>query len=163
MESAAAAQEAVPVREDAAPGLAGEAGVDQVHWLFHGEAHEDLLDELLRQRRRHASRRWVGTGGIETTARTYVGSESLYISIYMAQKSEQQVRTPDAIRWILQFQGQSDRSSTDFGSEPDALMMISGSEWCKTIDPTQMAIMVCRKGESTLENNFVINVYKFQS
>ena len=111
MESAGAAHEAVPVGEDAAPGLADEAGADQVHWLVRGEAHEDLLDELLRQRRRHASRRWVGIGGIETTARTYVESESLYISIYMAQKSEQQVRTPDAIRSILQFQGLSNRSS----------------------------------------------------
>jgi len=106
MESAGAAHEAVPVGEDAAPGLADEAGADQVHWLVRGEAHEDLLDELLRQRRRHASRRWVGIGGIETTARTYVGSESLYIYQFIWHKNLSN-------KYVLQMRYDRSSSSRD--------------------------------------------------
>jgi hypothetical protein len=64
VESAAAAQEAVLVGEDAAPRLTDEAGADQVHRIVLRKAHQDLLDELLRQRRRRHVWIWMLCYGV---------------------------------------------------------------------------------------------------
>jgi hypothetical protein len=54
VESAAVAQKAVPIGEDATPRLTDEALAQTRCTGSSGEgANEDLLDELMRQRRRH--------------------------------------------------------------------------------------------------------------
>jgi len=53
VERAVAAEEA-RVRQDAAPGLADERGAEEVRGLVRRDAEEDLLDELLHQRRQRA-------------------------------------------------------------------------------------------------------------
>lgn len=54
MEPAVAAEEAA-VRDDAAPGLADESGVDEVSGLVRRHAEKDLLDEFRQQCGRHAA------------------------------------------------------------------------------------------------------------
>ena len=53
--------------DEAEPGLADEGGADEERGLVPREAEEDLLLELLRQRRRrHVSWIWLGVSSVES-------------------------------------------------------------------------------------------------
>lgn len=71
------------VGEDAEPGLTDEGGVDEEGRLVGRETEEDLLQDLVRQRRRHVAC-WLGLDDIENARREEIPMMNAYFILFFS-------------------------------------------------------------------------------